>query len=682
MAAFRKTFLALAAVVTLSGSATTAFAQVTTNTPLTCTVTSVAPYVRSQGLTEQVGDVIVTCTGGSPTLDGQQVPVVNFALATAGNINITSRLLGGVALDRLPAVNGAYPYSEAVLAINDPNPAVPNPVNAPLSTTGGPQLACPASNTGTCFNTGNGTGGGAGTGSSYNTGYNIFQAYQFDNHTLRFDGIPFDAPGTNKAVIFRITNVRVDATPYASAGLANQPITVTLSITGTQPPAINNIEPYVVGFPQNAIVTFANTPVSTGVCNPGTLFTISAQEGFASSFKRQNIAVSTDGVTVPAPAAQNVFGYQYFTESGFYNPVLTYQHPEQTGLASNGTRIWIQVNNVPANVTVTAPLTAYLYGGTTVPTVTNQFPGWLVQTAPPSLPTYNGQNPSGAAHLLHAPSVTGGGPYVPGTSVDATVTGTAASTIFVYEVLFSDPSAIETLIANFTVTYAPGVPTYAVPPAYISGVLSIAPISPSVNNIASAVYGSDLAGATFTDPSDTSIPRFVKTSGGNPGNVYFLTGCQCDLLFPYIVSQAGLETGIAIANTSLDPYGTIPQSGYIQLFFYPDFASSFTPAGPFSQTTKLKLAGGDEFLMVVGGGSSNPGFGITGVPGFQGYLIAVSGFQYCHGYAFIADSQVQKLAEGYVALQLDEPFLPRYGGPGAATGVTPPAYVPGEYLSH
>ena len=80
MAAFRNTFLALAAVVTLSGSATTAFAQVTTNTPLTCTVTSVAPYVRSQGFTEQVGDVIVTCTGGSPTLAGEQVPVVNFAL--------------------------------------------------------------------------------------------------------------------------------------------------------------------------------------------------------------------------------------------------------------------------------------------------------------------------------------------------------------------------------------------------------------------------------------------------------------------------------------------------------------------------------------------------------------------------------------------------------------------------
>ena len=423
-------------------------------------------------------------------------------------------------------------------------------------------------------------------------------------------------------MIFRITNVRVDATPYASAGLANQPITVTLSITGTQPPAINNIEPYVVGFPQNAITTFAATPVSTGVCNPGTLFTISAQESFASSFRRQNIAVSGDGVTVPAPAPQNVFGYQYFTESGFYNPILTYQHPEQTGLASVGTRIWIQINNVPANVTVTAPTTAYLYGGTTVPTVTNAFPGWLTAAA---ANTYRGQAPSGAAHLLHAPTATGGGPYVAGTTADATIAGAAASTLFVYEVLYSDPSAIETLIANFTVTYLPGVPTYAVPAAYISGILSIAPISPSVNNIASAVYGPNLAGATFTDLSDTDIPRFVKTAGGNPGNVYFLTGCQCDLLFPYVVSQAGLETGIAIANTSLDPYGTIPQSGYIQLFYYPDFASGFLATGqttptttPFSQTTAVKIAGGDEFLMVLGGGSSNPGAAITGTPRLPG----------------------------------------------------------------
>jgi hypothetical protein len=44
------------------------------------------------------------------------------------------------------------------------------------------------------------------------------------------------------------------------------------------------------------------------------------------------------------------------------------------------------------------------------------------------------------------------------------------------------------------------------------------------------------------------------------------------------------------------------------------------------------------------------------VPGFEGYIISVANLQYCHGFAFISDVGAQKLAEGYLAIQLDFPF--------------------------
>ena len=48
-------------------------------------------------------------------------------------------------------------------------------------------------------------------------------------------------------------------------------------------------------------------------------------------------------------------------------------------------------------------------------------------------------------------------------------------------------------------------------------------------------------------------------------------------------------------------------------------------------------------------------------PGFEGYIIAQANFQYCHGFAFISDVGAQKLAEGYLAIQLDVPLLERTG---------------------
>src|SRR6202012_3437999 len=86
-------------------------------------------------------------------------------------------------------------------------------------------------------------------------------------------------------------------------------------------------------------------------------FFVKISEGFASSFKRRNIALTADGVTAPAPVAQNVPGYPYNTETGFYAPTLFTGTPI-VGLADTGTRFLLRFNNLGAGV--------HVFVGTTV----------------------------------------------------------------------------------------------------------------------------------------------------------------------------------------------------------------------------------------------------------------------------------------------------------------------------
>ena len=65
------------------------------------------------------------------------------------------------------------------------------------------------------------------------------------------------------------------------------------------------------------------------------------------------------------------------------------------------------------------------------------------------------------------------------------------------------------------------------------------------------------------------------------------------------------------------------------------------------------MAAGNELVFTLSGGGN---LGIAATPGFQGYIIATANFQFCHAFAFISDAGAQRLAEGYLAIQLDEPF--------------------------
>ena len=124
MVDFRKWLLALAAVGLLLGIGSSA-ANAQTSGTFTCTATAGVPnIVRSEGLTELLGDLVLNCTGGIPTAGGSPIPLQNVQVTI--NTNITSRLIN------------SSNVSEALLLIDEPFPAATgdpgaaaNPLRAP-----------------------------------------------------------------------------------------------------------------------------------------------------------------------------------------------------------------------------------------------------------------------------------------------------------------------------------------------------------------------------------------------------------------------------------------------------------------------------------------------------------------------------------------------------------------------
>ncbi len=632
MADFRKWFLAFAVVALLLGMGSTANAQIGLQTPaFNCTANAGNPtIVRAEGLTELVGDMLLNCNGGTPTLAGAEIPLSNVTVFL--NTNVTSRLLGSGNL------------SEAMLMIDEPFPpaaaAVPDntvtlpPAGSPPQQLCVPQgLACPEK----------GTFVGVPSPSPYLTQPNVFTGQQNSASSIVFLGVPIDAPGTSGQRVIRITNIRANAFQLGvSSTLIPTQITMYIAVNGSQQVTINN-PTQTVAFIQIGLVVGGKTAsfLQCADNNNGLLggtqtvasdFYIQVSEGFASSFKRRNIALSADGITAPAPDDQNVPGFPYNTESGFYAKELFTATPI-VGLADTGTRILLRFNNLGAGVHVfvqtSVPLNAP--GGTA--TVTSTCTAATCSTPPqPPSPVKAGvlygqltlvsSDVNGASSSFSA---------VTGTSGIAEVSYSGTTGYATYEVVNSDPNVPETAFINVYVAFLSATAQNLPAPGASTVNVSFAPLSN--DGVASA-----------TDP----IPRFGDTS--TPKAAFTINLCTCDLLFPFTTNTSGFDTGIAIANTSLDPFGTGPQQGTVKLYYFGSTAGGGVAPPPFVTQT---VPAGQELIFNLSGGGN---FGVPAVPGFEGYIISVANFQYCHGFAFISDVGAQKLAEGYLAIQLDFPF--------------------------
>ena len=167
--------------------------------------------------------------------------------------------------------------------------------------------------------------------------------------------------------------------------------------------------------------------------------------------------------------------------------------------------------------------------------------------------------------------------------------------------------------------------------------------SPAIGPVATATASfAPISNDTVAEPNTVPVPRFVNTSTAN--NLFSIIACATHLLYPFVTNQAGYDTGIAIANTSMDPYGTSTQSGtcVVTPFGVPTSSAFTTPADVAPGTVWANLVS----IMF---------------PGLQGYLIADCAFQYAHGFAFITKVGGVDLAEGYLALIIPDP--PRSANP-------------------
>jgi len=654
MVDFRKWLLALAVVGLLLGvGASTANAQ---GNAFTCSATAVPNIVRAEGVTELLGDLILNCTGGTPTPAGTAIPLQNVVI-TVGGTNVTSRIMD--------ASNNA---SEALLLIDEPFPAAPNPptatpdVTAPATN----QLACLAINNTNCAITSVGVGLGAAgsyngtTGGPTGPGYNVFQGIQQGLNSISWSGVPIDAPGTAGTRIIRITNIRANASllaPGSSTSLIPTTISESIFVNGYQVISLNQVT-NVVGDIIPGLIATTPTPINYQQCNSvntyllptGGSFTdngigVTATEGFRYSFKPQNYAqiysVLVNGAYTPPghPVDQDVLDFGYNSESGFtpYPPTQPGLDEgtslEPIGIADTGTQIQFNVAGVGAGVTLYAPSYVYLSGN------------------------YGTGTPIGVAVLTTATSVVpplataGGGTNGP----EVAITSTGTSSSVVYEIWYSDPSVLESLTVPISVEYTSDTAINQPPTT-----TTLTPATVSVNFYPIS---------TVPTADGGPIPRFVSTAAST--SLYTISACTCNLLFPFVTNQSGFDTGIAIANTTVDPFNTLAQTGTVTLNYYGNTPGTTAPVAQYISQAAVPAGQELVFTLSNGGGipgGSTPSVIVPATAGFQGYIIATANFQYCHGFAFISDVGAQKLAEGYLAISLDIPGLYRTGNLGENLG--------------
>jgi hypothetical protein len=672
MVAFRKLFPVLAIVALLLGSSA-ANAQIAGQTPLTCIANAgVPPLVRAEGLTELVGDLVLVCTGGNPASPFQ----ANFQLFL--NTNITSRLLGSDLSEALllideplvpradaPGGGAATPSTPLCLAPSGSNGVVP-PVNTSVTPN------TPSCNPGVGTNESSfGQGPTAGNPSTYQRGtYTAFRATTTgQQNAIVWPGIPVVPPGSTGSRVFRITNVRANASVIGAATtlIPNQ-ITAFISVSASQSLAINNPQQTVAYVQRGLVFDVRNCSNSDSAGNPAlpqcvnfnnSLFTdpnrtgtttngvfgLRFREGFQTAFKRR---IEETG---NPPQTESIPGVVYNTESGFVRTTASSGSDGFgiIGVANSGTRVAARFLDIPADVRLFVSVQSV----TSVSGSSAQ--ARLVQTGP------NGEGGTlalagGAATTLFPVSATTnigcsgvttpGGPAETPTLNAAQIPVTSGSGIAVWEVVTANPSAIDTLFFNVAVAFVANTatPSPAVGQARVSG--SFAPFYTGAN---------DVANAAGRASSTLSVPRFLETT--DLTNAFRIEACETNLLFPFVTAQSGFDTGIAISNTSADHFsspGDRRQAGRCTINYFGNVAGGGNAPNP--QTTNADIPAGGQLTFVL---SSGGNFGISGTPNFQGYIFARCLFRYAHGFAFVTDGPIgqARVAEGYLALIVDrDPF--------------------------
>jgi hypothetical protein len=680
MADFRRWFtvLAVVAVMAMSASAQVGVANGSANSLLACVATAAGtPELRPEGYTELAGDIVISCTGGPILQQGASIPTTNIVVYMAPAVPITSRFLSS---------NGA---SEALLIIDEAGS------NIPTGATGGygpqavqtlctnAQQQAPSGSSCSAF-VGKDTSGLYEVAVTAPGGIipaqNVYQGKvgDFGSNSVTFYNVPVLPPASSGVTrTFRITNVRVPIPGGNLSGTLQAIISTSpnqvLPVGGT---AINI---GVVGPSMTAAVKPVTNPFQQ--CLPASVAltaNLIFTEGFATGFKTRvvpgginnGIPGNTTGNTLYAaegtnsnPAIQNIPGGLYGgfaanSESGFIFPSLASTISGTTytaGLADYGTRLKAVFTNIPSGLT--------MY----VSTVSSGTPPVQVGGTPLSayavlVGTNSGEaTPDGTAFAPIAGTVTGSD-SLPAIALSANSSGVATA---IWEVTNANPSAQDILSFSVYISYKASSATAANP--YGLPITDL-PLGSAVNNVALS-FAPEPGGGSFSTTNSTQgqvpTPRFaiVKTQQGRWTTINL---CQTTLLYPFVTGASGFDTGIAVANTSWDPFGTVNQTGSCKLYGY-----GVTVAAAGNTASQPVIAGcdmisnplpGTNCFPIVPSGQVMSVLASATLTNFQGYVIAVCNFQYAHGYAAVTDLGIRNLWSSYLALELNNAVgTPRTG---------------------
>jgi len=690
---FRRVLTALACLTLFAGLASAQFPQLAT---INCTVQAVAtPNIATEGVTEKVGDLLITC-GNSTTAPVNQTAVDRGQLLIDFGTAITSNAAANVA-------NVGKP-SEILMLNNEPGigagPVAGYGQNAAISVCtsaqsqadqaaviAGNTLGAPANCPAYIYNVntlGAITLGGAfwvldsnGLGVLAGQAKNAYQGaiggsagIGFTANQVMFYDVPILPSGsgslTNK---FRIVNARVNPGSLATITATLTP--TPLSISGNP----------IIG----ARWQYAFTPTSASVANAAASMTITTRslgavslctssalapgatqakanlslvtfrENWAGAWKTRNLPLTAggatagdawaggatqvrpDGVYSVAPVAPSTTTLNLSalnSATGVYVAGVV-ANGLNYGQATTGTRLKAIFANLDPNVTYYVsrfPVIDYstpLTMGTNVVTATvTGLAGDATQNAWATL--LSGGTGAVAVNETAAYALAASAAFANTTIDVATVnrlTAAAGSVPagggeVVWEVTNINPSAAQSLTFALYAVYSNTVN----PPTATSTVqIGYAPTSSS------------------TAPGNTTnIPRNIALTSGATSTLFSVVPCQTVLMFPYVTNVTGYETGMAISNTSKDPFQTQQSSGACSMYFYgqnqPSAAVAF-------------VNGAGASTIAAGEMSANTASGL-GLVNFNGYGLAVCNFQFAHGFAFV-QNRTQTVGMGYLPLVMD-----------------------------
>jgi hypothetical protein len=375
-----------------------------------------------------------------------------------------------------------------------------------------------------------------------------------------------------------VSNIRVNATSLSVGSGVPPAISATSFISGSTGSVVPAALPAVqVAFAQNGLGTSAlykNFPATTAGFN--TFVVCKAFNPVASPTDSLAFAVRINENFASAFKAAAGEASQVAVATGTGNAVV------------NGTRLAVNFTSIPTGVALYVPV------------------GVIASTTG----TGNIQLTTTAAGTASTPVTASTAASVTGLGL-APVTLTAGAGSAIFEVIAGDPNVLDRY----------DVPVYVVTTA----------------NTATAASAGFSTSVSFSPTGSTVIPNFVASSAA-PLVGSTLSACTTSLLFPFVTNQLGFDTGMAIANTSTDPFGTngaTNQAGTCTLSMYG--AGAPTPA----TVTTPNVPSGTVYTQVLSGVAA----------GFQGYIIAQCNFQYAHGFAFVTNGVGANggLSQGYLA---------------------------------